>query len=461
MRTALLFAFAAIAAFGASRNFEPAEIEKVLAYWNEPGRYTVDVPPDFMTKGMWQCRQTVEGSKWLWNYNRIRGQGKAGQPVGKSQIAADRVPVLEKWIQARIAHDFEQASLSAEAYNAYVADVMGHGRDRGSKTSRAGGRNSRADDSGPNFQWADFGQETPPELVKLLGEPPRFAEAVRPLSYSVRFADGLEIAYTDNVKLGARSVAYRWSNGVMSGGRKLKDWDENELIGQFTAAGLSESEFKVMSAVSRLEGGFDAVNTYDTGFVSIGFIQFASLSEGRGSLGRMLLRYKLAEPAAFQRDFRAYGVDVDADGFLCVLDLVTGEERRGAGANTAIIEDKRLTAVFQRAGRTSQEFRVAQIRSAYEDYFPASIQIQLTLNGKATKLTIGQIVKSEAGLATLMDRKVHFGNIEPLTQVLQGLVGKYSISSLDDLAKYEREFITALKHRRDFLAELSLSQPKR
>lgn len=461
MRNALTFAFAAFAAFGASRKFEPAEIEKVLAYWNEPGRYSVDVPADFLAKGMWQCRLSVEGSKWLWNYNRVRGLGKAGQSVGKSQLPANRTAIIEKWVQDRIAHDFYQAKLAADAYNAYVAEVMGARRDGGSRTSRAAGRDSRSGDSGPNFQWTDFGQETPPEIVKLIGEPPRFAEAVRPLAYTIAFADGTQISYTDNVKLGDRNVAYRWSNGVMSGGRRLRDWPESELSDQFKEAGVSDSEMRVMMAVSGLEGGFDSVNTYDTGFVSIGFIQFASLQEGRGSLGRMMLRYKTSNPNGFDRDFRAFGIDVDAEGFLCVVDLGSGEERLGSAANALIIEDKRLTAVFQRAGRVSSEFRVAQIRSAYEDYFPAQIPIQVTLNGKVTKTTIGQIVRSEAGLATLMDRKVHMGNVEPLSQILQNFAVKQGVGKIEDLSKYERDIIAALRHRRDFLADPGLAQPKR
>ena len=60
----------------------------------------------------------------------------------------------------------------------------------------------------------------------------------------------------------------------------------------FAAAGFTGSEQRVMKAVSRLEGGFDSVNTYDTGFVSIGFIQFITEGEGKGSLLEVLQQEK-------------------------------------------------------------------------------------------------------------------------------------------------------------------------
>ena len=105
-----------------------------------------------------------------------------------------------------------------------------------------------------------------------------------------------------------------------------------------------------MRAVSILEGGFDSVNTYDTGYVSVGFIQFASLKEGGGSLGAVLKNFKAADPLAFASDFHRFGVDVDETGHLVVVDPTSGAVATGAEANARIIEDKRLIAVFGRAG---------------------------------------------------------------------------------------------------------------
>jgi hypothetical protein len=75
-----------------------------------------------------------------------------------------------------------------------------------------------------------------------------------------------------------------------------------------------------------------------------------------------------------------------------------------------VIEDKRLTAVFQRAGRKSEAFRVAQIKTARASYWPAGDPVQITLpNGKTISGVVSDFIKSEAGLATLLDRKVNTG----------------------------------------------------
>jgi len=46
---------------------------------------------------------------------------------------------------------------------------------------------------------------------------------------------------------------------------------------------------KVFTILSTLEGKFDAINTYDAGYISAGFIQFISGKAGSGSLQKVLL----------------------------------------------------------------------------------------------------------------------------------------------------------------------------
>ncbi|MGK4422385.1 hypothetical protein ACSLVQ_29465, partial [Klebsiella pneumoniae] len=84
--------------------------------------------------------------------------------------------------------------------------------------------------------------------------------------------------------------------------------------------------------------------------------QFACLQAGAGSLGKMMQQYKADDRPGFDRDFHAFGVDVTDDGKLCVLDLDTQAEVTGPEAMKRIIEDKRLIAVFQRAGKLSDTF---------------------------------------------------------------------------------------------------------
>lgn len=150
-------------------------------------------------------------------------------------------------------------------------------------------------------------------------------------------------------------------------------------------------------------GGFESVNTYDTGFDSIGFIQFITGEDGHGSLLEVLAREKAEQQKAYDADFRRFGVDVDAAGTLVAIDPASGAELSGAAAVLRVIEDKRLTAVFQRAGRRSQAFRVAQIEVAKSHYWPADDPLVVTVNGQTVTGRVSDVIRSEAGMATLFD----------------------------------------------------------
>ena len=258
----------------------------------------------------------------------------------------------------------------------------------------------------------------------------------------------------------ARYPYYRFSEGVISAGKRVSTLPAEEMDKLLEMAGVSESEARVMKAVSILEGGFDSVNTYDTGFVSVGFIQFASLRDGAGSLGRMLLDYKSNDPTGFQRDFRRFGLDVTPTGSLVALNWQTGFEGVGPEANRRIIQDKRLIAAFQRAGLKSPNYNAAQVRTAKSQYYPADDVIDVGLAGISITGKVSDFIKSEAGMATLMDRKVNTGGFGPLVPTLQKLAVEKQLKSFADFAKHEKEIVTALKYRKDYMADKSLSQPK-
>jgi hypothetical protein len=258
----------------------------------------------------------------------------------------------------------------------------------------------------------------------------------------------------------ARYPYYRFDQGVMAAGKKVSSYSAKELDDLLNLAGVTQSEAKVMKAVSILEGGFDSVNTYDTGYVSVGFIQFASLKDGAGSLCKVLLDYKIQDHVGFQTNFRRFGLDVTPQGSLVALDWETGYEAQGPEANRRIIDDKRLIAVFQRAGLKSPSFNASQIRTAKSQYYPADDVIDIGILGVSQTGKISQFIKSEAGMATLMDRKVNTGSFGPLVIILQKLALEKNLRNFDDFAKYERQIVTELKYRKDYLADKTLSQPK-
>ncbi|AIE84111.1 EF hand domain protein [Fimbriimonas ginsengisoli Gsoil 348] len=385
-------------------------------------------------------RLTPEGSTWLWNYNKARKV--SAPPTADAQPANDEQKGWEAWVSARIARDrwlaWQQAIRSNQKVLGKPLPVV--------------------DKDTPATEPADPGP-IPPTLAALAGNPPAFAAAVVPMQHDIRFDDA-SLTYQDNFRIwNQRYPYYRYGQGVASGGTAVKSIPSDRLDHLFRLAGISDAEAKVMRSVSMLEGGFDSINTYDTGFVSIGFIQFACLKEGAGSLGGMLLSYRAANPTQYQKDFRDFGLDVTPTGSLAVLDLATGAELHGPDAAKKIIDDKRYIAVFQRAGQRSDPFVAAQIKAAKTMYYPGDDPISVTLEGQTVTGKVSDVIRSEAGMATLMDRKVNTGSIASLGSVLNEVVATVRPKSLAELAKYEYEIIDRMRYRTNYLADSSLSQP--
>lgn len=422
----------AVASHGAPAKefFAPSERESVLDFWSAPGRYRVLLPPEAARSGAYQVRLTPEGSAWLWRYGSGLGRTKTRNLLA-SQPSPATINEWDAWVEGRIAYDRYLAGREASSRNGMLMAL-----------------------EAPN----DPGN-APASLVASFGTPPRFAMCTRPMLHAVDFGDGLTLQFSDNPNLRSDYAYYRFSQGVMSGGTPVKQLANDEIEPLLSDAGVSGSLRKVMQAVSLLEGGFDSINTYDTGFVSVGFIQFACLTEGGGSLGGVLLRQKQDNPESFEEDFRRFGVDVSDDGKLIAMDLTTGSELFGPEAAQAMIDDKRLIAVFQRAGRSSKAFRVAQLQVAKDRYFPGNDAVTITVGDKVLAGKVSDVIKSEAGLATLMDRKVHTGNLSPLPKVLSTIAANNAVTSLSDLSAWEADIVAAMKHRRDYLSDPTLTKP--
>jgi len=198
-----------------------------------------------------------------------------------------------------------------------------------------------------------------------LGPPPltvyRFV-----LLYTVKLPENTQYAFRDDpVQLEDRYLVQE--NGVLKvGSRICGRVDLDEL---FTSAGINDAtERKVIRKVSEVHGGFETINTCDTGFVSAGFVPFTSGEAGEGSLAQLLRSMKAASPMEFDECFRSLGIDVDARA-LWVVHPGSGQLLRGSEAVSAIIEDKRLTALFYNAGKKSRAYQVAQLKLARELYY--------------------------------------------------------------------------------------------
>ncbi len=406
---------------------------KAQAFWQAPGRYVSGLPTNIGLVGKMQVRLTVEGSQWLWNYNRARGLGKVAPNLTAAPQSADQAS-WQSWIDAKILFDRNEAAKIAQREN--LKDGV----------------------SQPPFTNLPDPGPAPESLIALAGPVPAFAEAVVPMQHSVRF-DDLALSYVDNPAMRINFAYYRFPEGVQDAGVRMKEMPQAEVVKLLQLAGINESERRIFQAVSLLEGGFESVNTYDTGFVSVGFIQFASLGGGAGSLGSVLLKHKKDSPVSYEKHFQNHGIDVTPSGELAALNIATGEVLTGASAAIQIIKDKRLIAVFQRAGRVSTENRVAQLQVAKQQYFPANDPVTITLDGQRVTGVISTVIKSEAGMATLMDRKVNTGKVDPLARVLEATGAKYKLKTFAELAKYELEIVQQLKYRKDYLLDKTLTTP--
>ena len=432
--------------------FSDRERAKIVAYWAVPGRHVITAaPPEPPGAGPWQVRLTADGSAWFLAYQKVvSGNAKppptldARAPVGATGMTSSGAQVStagwETWVQVKLAHDRAAAQATADRANAAAL-----------------GRTV----PNPAAPPPPLGP-IPPTLLAACGNPPPFADAVTPLRHVVTFENEPEpYVFADNVRTRERYAYYRFPQGTVAYGTPLREMPGTELDSLFAAAGMTPAEQRIARAVSKLEGGFETVNTYDTGYVSIGFIQFITGEEGRGSLSQVLAREKTDRPNDFAQDFHRFGIDVDPfTGTLIVCDPSTGAELWGAPAVQKIIADKRLAAVFQRAGRKSLAFRVAQIQLAKARYWPADEPIKIVIKGREMTGKVSDVVRSEAGLATLFDRKVNRGTIAPFADVLTRVMTARGGKTLADAAKFEREIIAQLKYRADFLADPTLSKPK-
>lgn len=416
--------------------FSNEEISALRKYWSAKDRYTVEKPREWEKRGLFQVRLTPEGSEFLWKLARFRGVKKPVPGQLPPAPNAEQAP-WDVWIEAKYALDAANAQIQAAESN----------------------RKAIPDFAGPVFVAPIDPGPAPQGLVDALGEPPTFVNVVEPKLHRTRFDRDFVVELQDNPDMRPMYAYYRFRDGVMHGGESVRRLPQDEVLKLFLDAGLTDVEQRVMAAVSMLEGGFESINTYDTGFVSVGLIQFASLREGGGSLGRLLQRYKNANPRAFQRDFRQFGLDVCPNAKLCVLDSESGRCASGPDANQILIRDKRLVSVFYRAGKLSREFRIAQIQSAKQDYYPGAEPVTISIGGTTIQCKVADIIKSEAGLATLMDRKVNTGSLDPLSLVLVSIASAKQVQTAEQLAAFEPEIVAAMRYRKDYLKDPTLSQP--
>lgn len=437
-------------------SFSEAERQGVIDFWSSKAQYST--APAGSKGAEWCVRLTPSGSKWIREVYRQFQTGKV-IPTQDPNGNTPQQRAWTAWIDRQVERDWTAAESIAAKLNVDAPQSPETGGHETRSTTLE--RKTGEDKIGREPEPAPIPQSDPcpADLVAILGQPPKFAAPVHPMRHEITFPDGTRLTYVDNVKVRPKYAYYRFADGVNSEGVNIKKLSDSELEGLIKDAGITTSEERVMKAVSMLEGGFDSINTYDTGYVSVGFIQFACLADGKGSLGEMMRHYKSTNPAGFQADFRNYGIDVDGDS-LVAIDLETGAERSGPEAALQIIHDKRLIAVFQRAGLKSKAFRVAQLQAAKNQFYPANEKVTVNLGGTDYCVKVCDVCRTEAGMATLMDRKVNTGKMNGLKEVIERYADQFGISDPSGLPDIEYLVTRAMTYRQDYLLMSSLSKPR-
>jgi LysM repeat protein len=181
----------------------------------------------------------------------------------------------------------------------------------------------------------------------------------------------------------------------------------NMDISSFMKAGLSNAQALMLKEVSKHEGCFDAINTWDKAIFSFGFIQIAGGVTG-SRLPGLMLNIKTKEPNLFNDLFKKFGIDVNGN-VISVIDE-NGNNQSDTNAYLALQRNRQLCGVWARAGYHPRVAEL-QIEAAAQYYLaPAltKIRINLTVGGTIVpNVPITDIIRSVAGQATLVDITVN------------------------------------------------------
>jgi hypothetical protein len=243
-------------------------------------------------------------------------------------------------------------------------------------------------------------------------------------------------------------------------------------VAQDEAAGLTTAQAKALVAVSKFEGAYEALNTFDIALVSFGLLQFAA-GRGRG-LGVLLARIKGRDPAVFHELFGRYGIEVEylvADGatvrerprwptLACVADPAAadpvlrgpkpGEPRKVLGdAEKPVSDDPRLWGVLVRAG-LDPRCQALQAETAAEEYVKTCLAAVATYTkpgGAETSAPVGELLRSETGIAFAVDRGVQENpmprepGVRRIIAALRTVATRHALDDIRDVTAHEGEVL--------------------
>lgn len=218
----------------------------------------------------------------------------------------------------------------------------------------------------------------------------------------------------------------------------------------FRSVGLDENLALAVRYVSKHEGNFDAINSYDKAFFSYGFIQFAG--GGRG-FGPLLARMKVSQPQLFKTYFQDLGIDVTYTtrggdihkGDLQLFDVHASQgeyEVSGITAEKALRADHQLYGAFIRAAY-HPDFIKCQIEQAVKAYVKPALGIKLNFFNQ-TNVPITDVINSPMGLGFAIDMTVNKW-INKTAELFEGgierVARKHGLSTLEQIKRIDERAV--------------------
>jgi hypothetical protein len=254
--------------------------------------------------------------------------------------------------------------------------------------------------------------------------------------------DATPVTAVDGKAIGpdGRSFASVQRNGFFTVGiTTLDTW----LAGNPAGLNLAPSLMRVLRAVSRNEGRLEAVNSWDTAFLSFGMFQWtAGAKDQPGELAGLLARVQDASAGVFQNFFGRYGLGTELQrgettGFL----TLAGAALKDA-ADKDQLRDVEWAYRFWRAGH-DDTVRACQINLA-------AARVTRFIRAPVAGHLVGDWLSSEYGIALVLDEHVNRPGHVPGT--LKRGIDKLKLSGTDPTGWGDQEednLISAYKTARE------------
>jgi hypothetical protein len=248
------------------------------------------------------------------------------------------------------------------------------------------------------------------------------------------------IVFRDNVP----SPYLTYIDGIVHTGTFMpKDIEAGTLPNVAISDGLAKS----LQYVYAEEGCFDAVNSYDKGIFSYGFIQFSGGMGG--SLNDFMLLLKIKYPDTFHERFGKYGIEVSEGTPRAIISVLDTEENKTLTADAAwmyIMQNKPLTCAFIAAGSDMNvvSTQIEYIMYAYLNPAVNSL-IDLTIGGTTHYgVPLHAIINSEMGVAAMVDLTIVMW-VRKMSalfkQAIEEVAGELGMTSIDDVKNIDERVV--------------------